>query len=125
MAEKHVGAVARIAQRRYWREPEARVMVEAWQRSGESLSGFAKRHGVDRRRLRRWATRMAEEDSARRDPEVSFHPVRLVEAERGAERRGGDRIEVVLGDGRRVRVPRGFAPEDLREVLRVLEGADS
>jgi hypothetical protein len=32
-------------------------------------------------------------------------------------------IEVVLLDGRRVRVPAGFASEDLERVLRVVEGA--
>lgn len=33
-------------------------------------------------------------------------------------------MEVVLVDGRSVRVPAGFATEDLRRILIVLEGRD-
>jgi hypothetical protein len=56
---------------------------------------------------------------------MRFHRVRLVEAQ-DRWHQGGEKIEVVLPDGRLVRVPPGFAPEDLQQVLRVLaleEGA--
>jgi len=51
---------------------------------------------------------------------MRFHPVRLVEPEHRDPRRGT--IEVVLLNGRRVRVPQGFRVEDLVRVLEVLEG---
>ena len=38
--------IAAVVGRRYWREAEARVVVEAWRASGESLAGFARRHAV-------------------------------------------------------------------------------
>jgi hypothetical protein len=50
---------------------------------------------------------------------VRFHPVRLVGGKEGEHR---EAIEVVLVDGRRVRVPAGFAAADLERVLAVLEG---
>ena len=118
MAQMRNGAVLRAAKHRYWREADARVMVEAWRRSGASLSTFARRYGVHGTRIARWASRLASPRSA-----VRFHPVRVVAAA-GRVRPGGDAIEVVLTDGRLVRVPPGFAPEDLHQVLRVLdEGA--
>jgi hypothetical protein len=54
---------------------------------------------------------------------VRFHPVRLVEPRR--EECGSDAIEVVLLDGRRVRVPAGFAADDFERVLAVLERGTS
>ena len=50
---------------------------------------------------------------------MRFHHVRVVEA---ADRCHPDeKIEVFFPDGRSVRVPDGFAPEELQKVLRVLE----
>ena len=109
--------VAQVARRRYWREADGRVMVEAWQSSGEGLSAFADRHRVDPKRITRWATRLG-----RVKPEaVQFHPVRLagVEAESGS----GSAIEIRLVSGQRVRLAHGFETEDLRRVLAVLEAA--
>ena len=112
MARK--AGVAEVAVRRYWREAEARVIVEAWQNSGESLSEFARRHGVDPRRVARWASRVEEREPAL----VRFHPVRLADHGGG----GGAAIEIHLVGGHRVRVPPGFQAEDLRRVVAVLEG---
>jgi len=46
MARSKDPAVVRVAKRRYWREVEAEVAVGAWRRSGETLSGFARRYGI-------------------------------------------------------------------------------
>ena len=108
--------VRRVAERRYWRESEARVLVEAWRSSGETLAGFARRHGVERRRLARWVGRLEGVGEALR-----FHPVRLVERRPDRESsESGAPIEIELAEGQRVRVSRGFAAEDLRRVLAVL-----
>ena len=107
--------VARVAKLRYWQAGDARVVVEAWKDSGEGLPAFARRHGIKPRRLGQWARRL--ETSGE---EVAFHPVRVVQAP-AEERPGADPIEVVLGDGRSVRVPPGFAAQDLERVLCVLE----
>jgi len=106
-----------VAERRYWREAEAPVLVEAWRRSGGTLSEFARRHGVEPRRLARWVSRLqrAGEGSLR------FYPVRLLE--NPAETGGWAPIEIQLAAGRRVRVPRGFETEDLRPLLAVLKVA--
>ena len=51
--------VRRVAGRLYWREADARILVDAWRKSGETLSGFARRQGVERKRLGRWVRRLA------------------------------------------------------------------
>lgn len=106
--------VRQVAERRYWREADARVVVEGWRRSGETLSGFAERHGVAPGRVARWVRRLEEAGGEG----LRFHPVRLVERE--PERESGAPIEIHLADGQWVRVPHAFEAEDLRRVLMVL-----
>jgi hypothetical protein len=104
----------RVAERVYWREADAQILVDAWRNSGESLSWFAKRQGVERKRLARWVRRL---EGAAGGP-LRFHPVRLVGSL--GESGGGAPIEIQLAGGHRVRVVHGFQSEDLRRVLAVL-----
>jgi hypothetical protein len=105
-----------VAARQRWRKEDARAVVEAWQRSGETLSEFAGRLGLRGERISRWSSKI--EKSEQRTG-VSFHRLRVV----GARDRfdGAEKIEVFLQDGRCVRVPNGFAPAELQKVLWVLE----
>lgn len=116
MAEQGRRGISGVFGKSYWREPEALAVVDAWERSGKSLSRFAREHGLVPNRISRWASRL----KAGSGGGMRFHPVRLVEGHRGGER--PDAIEVVLADGQRVRVPAGFAAADLERVLAVLEG---
>lgn len=110
-------AVRQVAAQGYWREAQARVVVDAWRRSGESLTAFARAHGIGHQRLKRWARRLGDASSA-----VRFHRVRLVEDRRPAnEVRGDVPIEIEWAPGRRVRVFPGFGAEDLMRVLEILE----
>ena len=108
-------AVVRVAGLRYWRSTEAAVAVEAWKRSGEGLRAFAERYGIHPRRLGRWSRELGE---AAEEP-VRFHRVRIVQT-REVEHPGDGSLEIVLGEGWRVRVPPGFAAEDLDRVIEVL-----
>lgn len=114
MAQGRGDGISAVVRKRYWREADARAVLTAWQRSGNPLSSFAREHGVDAKRISRWAAWLRGRSSGR----VRFHPVRLVAARLGGERR--EAIEVVLLDGRRVRAPEGFAAEELERVLAVL-----
>jgi hypothetical protein len=106
--------VRRVAGRLYWREVDARILVDAWRKSGATLSGFATRQGVERKRLARWVRRL--EGAA--GGSLHFHPVRLVEST--LETGGGAPIDIQLAGGHRVRVVHGFQTEDLRRVMAVL-----
>jgi len=113
MAKK--AGIAEVVARPYWREVEARRVVEAWRNSGESLAGFARRHRIDPGRVGRWAARLESEAEP-----VRFHPVRLARrAEPGDG--GGAAIEIDLVGGQRVRVGPGFQAADLHRVLAVLD----
>jgi hypothetical protein len=81
-----------VAEQRYWRAAEARVVVEAWRASGEELGAFAARYGIHPRRVGRWAGQLGRED----EEAAAFHPVRLV---RPTPTPGpGAPIEIVLGE---------------------------
>jgi transposase-like protein len=107
------------ARRRYWRGEDARIAVEAWKRSGQSLVEFSRRHGIHPRRIRRWAQRLESEPESEFAEPVRFHPVQLVTTG-GIAQQGGAPIEIVLGEKLLVRVPSGFAAADLTRVLQVL-----
>ena len=105
-----------VTRRGYWRESDARVLIDAWRGTGESLTRFASRHGVERRRLARWLKRLGGSGAP------VLHPVRVLERP-AATIGGGGAIELRLADGSRVFVPPGFTSDDLRRVLAVLAEA--
>jgi hypothetical protein len=107
--------VRHVASRLYWRDEDARTVVAAWRASGESVSAFARQHGVHRRRLARWIRRL--ETAA----PLHFHPVRVTGAVDPKPSPPG--IEIELPSGERIRLPRGFDADDLRRVFSVLEAS--
>jgi transposase-like protein len=109
--------VQAIASRVYWREEDAGAVVAAWRASGESLSAFARQHGVQPRRVARWIRRL--ETAA----PIRFHPVRLTDAIEATASSTG--IEIELPSGERIRLPRGFDADDLRRVFSVLTASSS
>jgi hypothetical protein len=105
--------VGEVAKRSYWDEDDARVVVAAWESSGETLAAFARRHRVDGHRVSRWARRLAASAPLR------FHPVRVTGAPEAGRYR--DAIEIELPGGLQIRLPRGFATDDLQRVLAVVQ----
>lgn len=99
----------------YWHEEEARAVVAAWRASGERLAVFARRHGVQPRRLARWHRRLGAAAP------VHFHPVRVI----GTPSPSPAAMEIDLPHGERIRLPRGFDADDLRRLLAVLEARAS
>ena len=55
----------------YWREPEARRVIDAWRQSGESVAAFGRRHGINVKRLRWWSQRLATSERAIRRTQCS------------------------------------------------------
>jgi hypothetical protein len=119
MAER-VG-IRGLAKQGYWREGQARLVMKAWRRSGETLAEFCRKQRIQRRRLERWARRLRGSGEG-----IRFHRARLVERRSAAQEpvggAAGAPIEIEWGVGRRVRVFSGFLAEDLGRVLEVLEG---
>ncbi len=115
--EKDQGAFRAVARNPYWREGDARVVLEEWSSSGLEVAEFARRHGLRAGRLRRWSERLG----ARRG--LKFHPVelRLDGVSAGPPVSGEGGVAVVLRGGRRVAVGRDFDEELLARVVRVVE----
>lgn len=70
-------------------------MIEAWRRSGEPKAAFAKRHGLQPKRLRYWAGRLAHEQEAARP--LALLPATVVGAALSAVVRADD-VTIELSD---------------------------
>lgn len=115
---RHEGAFAAVVRSPYWRERDARVVLGEWSRSGLELEGFARRHRVSRRRLRRWSERLG---PGRR---LVFHPVELRVDEPPPSGRASSEecgVALVLRGGRRIAVGRDFDEGLLARVVQVVE----
>ena len=64
----------------YWSENEGRQVVEAWRRSGENATAFARRHGLRAKRLIYWSQRLERNENVSAAT-VSFAPAVVVAAE--------------------------------------------
>jgi transposase len=116
------------AREKFWRRT-----IREQLRSGIAVRDFCLREG-----LKDWTFRWWRQELTRRDREFSsaspgereggpaqaapaFLPVRLVDLDAVAPRTATP-IEILLPDGPTVRVPSGFDPRTLGDVLAVLEG---
>jgi hypothetical protein len=116
----------RTDQRTLWKQ-----RIGDWQRSGLSAPTYAAKHGLRVGALYRWKQRLSRyaEASAPRFVELTVHrPTGVAVVEPALSARmlslGAPEqkpLEVVLGDGLRVRVPDGFSSETLRRVVDTLE----
>jgi transposase len=88
--------------------------IQQWQSSGLSVRAFCARHRLAEPRFYAWRRQLRQ----RQRPGTDFVPVRvLAQTEPAAE----DGLEVVLADGRRLRVRPGFDAATLRRLVAVLE----
>jgi transposase-like protein len=99
-----------------WTPDDARQVIAALDRSGQSVSAFAGEHGIDPQRLYLWRRRLGA--SAER---TTFHELALAPTRRMAPTREG--LELVFPSGVLVRVPASFDAEALARLLEVLAQA--
>ena len=101
-----------------WKERVAR-----WREGGKSLEEFAEREGLKLASLKWWRWRLEGARGKATGPVA--HGTTFLEVEPAAAERSpvpaadGQRYEVVLGNGRVVRVPVGFADSEFARVLSV------
>jgi len=101
---------------RYWREEDARAVLDELGASGLGLRAFCRRYGVGRERVRYWQRRLAARAGVTDAP--VFLPVRVVTPRIAG---AAEPIEIVVRGERAVRVRAGFDRELLLQVLEVLE----
>ncbi|MGF1660376.1 MAG: transposase [Rubrimonas sp.] len=118
-------AVGDSGRRRRWSLAEKRRIVEESFRPGHGPEVTARRHGLSRSQLYLWRQRYGA-GLLGGDREPAFAPV-VVASEPTATVRvapvSETRIEIVLGNGRRVVVPVSVDPAALGRLLPVVEGA--
>jgi transposase len=94
--------------------------VERWEKSGLDAETFAARERIKAKQLTwwRWKLGSSRPASSAPPPELRFLPVRVVD---GAARpaSSGVPLEIALPNGRVVRVPPGFDPAMLADVLSI------
>ena len=91
--------------------------VKRWAKSGISIEAFAAREGLDAKRLKWWRWKLGTQVPPPAS-EPRFVPVRVVDS--GADSADGAApLEVVLPNGRVVRVPAAFDAEALERVLAI------
>lgn len=100
------------------KERQWRRRIDQWRSSGLSVRDFCARHGLSTASFYNW--RRVLERRAAEHP--AFVPVQVV-ADATPEK--ADALEVVLLNGRTVRVAPGFDAATLRRLLAVLEGEAS
>jgi transposase-like protein len=106
----------------YWRS-----VVQHRRHSGQSVRSYCLRHGLSEPSFYAWrrtiqerdrqAARSCQQCPATRDAAPPFVPVTVMAP--------APALEVVLGDGRTIRVPAGFDAATLQRLLAVLDEAPS
>lgn len=125
------GAPRNGAKERFWRR-----LFQQWRHSGMTIRDFCAEHDVSEPSFFAWRRTIAERDRQRGRPRSRpggggggekthgpiFVPLRVVASPAGIPGAPGTALEVVLRDGGIVRVPAGFDPTTLRQLLDILEG---
>ena len=97
------------------KERQWRRRIEQWQASGLSVRDFCARHGLATASFYNWRRVL----QLRAAEKAAFLPVQVV-VDAVPDRASA--LEVVLAEGRAVRVAPGFDAATLRQLLAVLEG---
>ena len=100
--------------------------VARWRKSGLGSAEYAQQHGLNRSTLLGWSFKVgAPEAKPQHETKapVGFLPVRVRERQTGQGAISDEsRIEIVLANGRAVRVAGGVSASELARVLAVVEG---
>lgn len=105
-----------------WSEHEARGVLSALEKSGETLEKFAKERGLVPQRIRNWRRKLAARDAAvaKDESKLALLPVQITESKASAPKRG-EPVALYLRTGHVVRVGRGFDEEAFARVVAILE----
>ena len=106
--------------RRRWTVAQAQEALAAQEQSGLTLRAFAKREGLEVQRLERWRRRFAEV-AAPAFEEVTPPESAVVPHDDVGGTAHRERLEIVVREGRVVRVPDSFDASALRRLLEVLD----
>jgi hypothetical protein len=104
-----------------WTEVEARGVLEAWKKSGQSLEGYARSRGLVPQRLHWWKQKLRFVAAGEKCQAVAVLPVRVAESRSDARR--GEPVTVLLRSGHMIKVGRDFDESAFARVVALLERA--
>jgi len=90
------------------------MVLARWKRSGLSVATFCQAEGLNSATFYWWRRELNRRDQ----PKSAFLPVHVLAEKAGSSVAG---VEVVLGNGRCVRVGVGFDPDTLVQIVELLE----
>jgi transposase-like protein len=98
----------------YWRQ-----LIQRWQASDLSIRAFCRQHHLAIPSFYAWRRTLRERDRSAEQtpPSLTFLPIHV----RDDDRPVSPPLELVFANGRCLRIPIGFDPEQLRAVLRAVE----
>lgn len=102
-----------------WSEHEARGVLSAWEKSGQTIERFAKERGLVPQRLRSWRKKLEPRPASevvQSSDVVGLLPLQVTQ-------KRGEPVAVYLRTGHVVRVGRGFDEEAFARVVAILDGA--
>jgi hypothetical protein len=102
-----------------WTEVEARGVLEAWKRSGQSLEGYARSRGLVPQRLHWWKKKLRFGVAVAKTRAVAVLPVHIEETR--TEPRRGEPVTVLLRSGHMIKVGRDFDESAFARVVALLE----
>lgn len=132
-SEKTTRAVEKVRGMERWSAAGAKQLLEVWKTSGESLAGFAERHGFNEKRLRRWKEKIGRTQidvvpRRKRDSvakAIRIAPVIAQKIERADAWTLGCAVALFVNqEGVRIEIhdPSAIAPDWIREMVRGLSG---
>jgi transposase len=101
------------------KEQRWRHLIDQWQRSGLSVRAFCQRQHVTVPSFYAWRRTLRQRDGSACPvtPPITFLPVHV----RPDDGEAPPPLELVLANGRRLRIPPGYDDTQLRQLLRILE----
>jgi hypothetical protein len=111
-------STSRKADREWQRHKFWQQHIDAWQRSGKSISTYCAEQALSESSFRAGKRALESRDEAPPTTDavpIRWVPVHIVPTSNAAP------LELVLTDGRVIRVPSGFDPQALRRLLTALE----
>ena len=103
-----------------WRPEQAKLIVDAWKASGQSMDVFTQKHGIAFDRLNKWAQRFHRQKRPAPASKLNFLPVKVTEPKPLHTAMPEDSMDISLPRGLTVSIRPGFDPAAVKTLLETL-----
>ena len=103
-----------------WRPEQAKLIVDAWKASGQSMDAFTEKHGIAFDRLNKWAQRFQRQKRPGFTQKLNFLPVKVTEPKPLGTPMPEDSMDIRLPTGLTVSIRPGFDPAAVKTLIETL-----